>query len=205
MSSAQHNGVPICDQGLWALPQYTQFRYSGVQEQPPWAAALRWDLSQCDHVTVSCGTYCSANIYKLDNQKLDPCPGGQEHTETSTACTHARTHTHTWSRQCRLLVVSKCAGCFCFGSQPSPECGDIEGSSSEEDEDSDDESEDEDDEDENDEPLSLKWPETRRKQAIYLFLLPVVFPLWLTVPDVRNPVRFYFLYAQQSPRSLFSP
>ncbi|XP_067411649.1 sodium/potassium/calcium exchanger 1 [Emydura macquarii macquarii] len=73
------------------------------------------------------------------------------------------------------------------GGQPSPECGDIDGSSSEEDEDSDDESEDEDDEDENDEPLSLKWPETRRKQAIYLFLLPVVFPLWLTVPDVRNP------------------
>ncbi|KAM9124600.1 sodium/potassium/calcium exchanger 1 [Pangshura tecta] len=60
---------------------------------------------------------------------------------------------------------------------------DIEGSSSEEEEDCDDESE----EEENDEPLSLKWPETWRKQAIYLFLLPVVFPLWLTVPDVRNP------------------
>uniref|UniRef100_A0A452IQS6 Sodium/potassium/calcium exchanger 1 n=1 Tax=Gopherus agassizii TaxID=38772 RepID=A0A452IQS6_9SAUR len=68
------------------------------------------------------------------------------------------------------------------GGQLSP---DIEGSSSEEEEDCDDESEDE--EEENDEPLSLKWPETRRKQAIYLFLLPVVFPLWLTVPDVRNP------------------
>ncbi|XP_044835246.1 sodium/potassium/calcium exchanger 1 isoform X2 [Mauremys mutica] len=70
------------------------------------------------------------------------------------------------------------------GGQLSP---DIEGSSSEEEEDCDDESEDEDEEEENDEPLSLKWPETRRKQAIYLFLLPVVFPLWLTVPDVRNP------------------
>ncbi|XP_026086367.1 sodium/potassium/calcium exchanger 1-like [Carassius auratus] len=59
------------------------------------------------------------------------------------------------------------------------------------DEDSD-EASDEDDEDEaweegeNDEPLSLEWPETRRKQATYLFLLPIVFPLWLTVPDVRN-------------------
>jgi len=41
---------------------------------------------------------------------------------------------------------------------------------------------------EEDEPLSLKWPETRRKQATYLFLLPIVFPLWLTLPDVRNPV-----------------
>ncbi|KAM8862116.1 sodium/potassium/calcium exchanger 2-like [Synchiropus picturatus] len=34
--------------------------------------------------------------------------------------------------------------------------------------------------------LSLKWPETPRKQAIYLLLLPVSFPLWLTVPDVRS-------------------
>ncbi|KAM7152508.1 sodium/potassium/calcium exchanger 1 [Macrochelys suwanniensis] len=70
------------------------------------------------------------------------------------------------------------------GGQLSP---DREGSSSEEEEDCDDESEDEDEEEENNEPLSLKWPETRRKQATYLFLLPVVFPLWLTVPDVRNP------------------
>ncbi|XP_053479018.1 sodium/potassium/calcium exchanger 1 [Ictalurus furcatus] len=62
------------------------------------------------------------------------------------------------------------------------------------DEDSDDEDEDQEesgmeDEDgeENDEPLSLEWPDSRRKQATYLFLLPIVFPLWLTVPDVRNP------------------
>ncbi|NWR48486.1 NCKX1 protein, partial [Regulus satrapa] len=41
--------------------------------------------------------------------------------------------------------------------------------------------------DENDEPLSLGWPESRTKQAIYLFLLPIVFPLWSTLPDVRNP------------------
>ncbi|XP_038124642.1 sodium/potassium/calcium exchanger 1 isoform X2 [Cyprinodon tularosa] len=37
-----------------------------------------------------------------------------------------------------------------------------------------------------DDPLSLQWPDTPRKQATYLFLLPIVFPLWLTVPDVRN-------------------
>ncbi|XP_059928108.1 sodium/potassium/calcium exchanger 1-like isoform X2 [Gadus macrocephalus] len=42
-------------------------------------------------------------------------------------------------------------------------------------------------EDEMEEPLSLEWPDTRRKQATYLILLPIVFPLWLTVPDVRNP------------------
>ncbi|XP_071378926.1 sodium/potassium/calcium exchanger 1-like [Centroberyx affinis] len=45
----------------------------------------------------------------------------------------------------------------------------------------------EEEEEENEEPLSLEWPETRRKQATYLVLLPIVFPLWLTVPDVRNP------------------
>ncbi|XP_071425015.1 sodium/potassium/calcium exchanger 1 isoform X1 [Pithys albifrons albifrons] len=44
-----------------------------------------------------------------------------------------------------------------------------------------------DEEDGNDEPLSLEWPETRKKQAIYLFLFPIVFPLWSTLPDVRNP------------------
>ncbi|XP_068059650.1 sodium/potassium/calcium exchanger 1-like isoform X4 [Anomalospiza imberbis] len=40
--------------------------------------------------------------------------------------------------------------------------------------------------DENDEPLSLEWPDSRTKQAIYLFLFPIVFPLWSTLPDVRN-------------------
>ncbi|XP_075898899.1 sodium/potassium/calcium exchanger 2-like isoform X3 [Nelusetta ayraudi] len=36
------------------------------------------------------------------------------------------------------------------------------------------------------EALSLKWPETLRKQAVFLFLLPITFPLWLTLPDVRH-------------------
>ncbi|XP_041075088.1 sodium/potassium/calcium exchanger 1-like [Polyodon spathula] len=48
------------------------------------------------------------------------------------------------------------------------------------------EEEEEEDKEENDKPLSLEWPDNRRKQATYLFLLPIVFPLWLTVPDVRN-------------------
>ncbi|KAM7414644.1 hypothetical protein PAMA_019455 [Pampus argenteus] len=60
--------------------------------------------------------------------------------------------------------------------------------SSEDEDDDDEENKDEEEEGENeDEPLSLEWPDTRRKQATYLFLLPIVFPLWLTVPDVRNP------------------
>uniref|UniRef100_A0A096LV40 Sodium/potassium/calcium exchanger 1 n=1 Tax=Poecilia formosa TaxID=48698 RepID=A0A096LV40_POEFO len=45
------------------------------------------------------------------------------------------------------------------------------------------------------EPLSLEWPDRPRKQATYLFLLPIVFPLWLTLPDVRNPAsrRFFII------------
>lgn len=65
-------------------------------------------------------------------------------------------------------------------------------SSGEESNDSSESEEDDDDgnkeEEEENEPLSLEWPDTRRKQATYLFLLPIVFPLWLTLPDVRNPV-----------------
>ncbi|NXS45983.1 NCKX1 protein, partial [Balaeniceps rex] len=68
--------------------------------------------------------------------------------------------------------------------QPSSDSDTSESSSSESEEDSDDDST---DDDENDEPLSLEWPETRKKQAIYLFLFPIVFPLWSTMPDVRNP------------------
>ncbi|KAM4748670.1 sodium/potassium/calcium exchanger 1 isoform 3-T3 [Rhinophrynus dorsalis] len=58
---------------------------------------------------------------------------------------------------------------------------------SDDDDDDDDDDEEEEDEEEADEPLSLEWPDTKRKQATYLLLLPIVFPLWLTVPDVRSP------------------
>lgn len=37
-------------------------------------------------------------------------------------------------------------------------------------------------------PLSLKWPETPCQQAVFLFLLPITFPLWLTLPDARDLV-----------------
>ncbi|XP_060618420.2 sodium/potassium/calcium exchanger 2 isoform X1 [Anolis sagrei] len=45
---------------------------------------------------------------------------------------------------------------------------------------------DEGDEDE-EQPLSLAWPDTPRKQLTYLLILPIVFPLWATLPDVRKP------------------
>ncbi|NWU61390.1 NCKX1 protein, partial [Pterocles burchelli] len=69
--------------------------------------------------------------------------------------------------------------------QPSSDSDTSASSSSDSEEDSDDDSTD--DDEENDEPLSLEWPETRKKQAIYLFLFPIIFPLWSTIPDVRNP------------------
>ncbi|XP_042292038.1 sodium/potassium/calcium exchanger 2-like isoform X1 [Thunnus maccoyii] len=43
-----------------------------------------------------------------------------------------------------------------------------------------------DDEEDEDQPLSLAWPDTTRKQLTYLIILPIVLPLWLTLPDVRR-------------------
>ncbi|XP_009077010.1 PREDICTED: sodium/potassium/calcium exchanger 2 isoform X1 [Acanthisitta chloris] len=45
----------------------------------------------------------------------------------------------------------------------------------------------EENEEDDDQPLSLAWPETPRKQFTYLLLFPIVFPLWVTLPDVRKP------------------
>ncbi|KAM4564879.1 sodium/potassium/calcium exchanger 2 isoform 1-T4 [Fundulus diaphanus] len=42
------------------------------------------------------------------------------------------------------------------------------------------------DEEEEDQPLSLSWPETNRKRFTYLVIIPIVLPLWLTLPDVRK-------------------
>lgn len=44
------------------------------------------------------------------------------------------------------------------------------------------------DEEEEDQPLSLSWPESARKRLTYLLIIPIVLPLWLTLPDVRKPV-----------------
>ncbi|XP_035808621.2 sodium/potassium/calcium exchanger 1-like isoform X2 [Amphiprion ocellaris] len=92
---------------------------------------------------------------------------------------------------------SKAAAASAGGSESSDGSGEDDGSdgeSSESSEDEDDGDKEEEKEEEENEPLSLEWPETRRKQATYLFLLPIVFPLWLTLPDVRNPAsRRYFV------------
>ena len=36
-------------------------------------------------------------------------------------------------------------------------------------------------------PLDLSWPEGTRKQLTYIFLAPILWPLWLTLPDTRTP------------------
>ncbi|XP_068583303.1 sodium/potassium/calcium exchanger 2-like [Cebidichthys violaceus] len=53
--------------------------------------------------------------------------------------------------------------------------------------------EEEEEEEEEDQPLSLAWPNTNRKRFTYLCILPIVFPLWLTLPDVRreSSARFF--------------
>ncbi|XP_013403406.1 sodium/potassium/calcium exchanger Nckx30C isoform X2 [Lingula anatina] len=40
---------------------------------------------------------------------------------------------------------------------------------------------------EEEEPLDISWPKTPRKRLTYILLAPIVFPLWITLPDVRRP------------------
>lgn len=35
-------------------------------------------------------------------------------------------------------------------------------------------------------PLSIAWPDTWRERLNYVALAPIIFPLWLTLPDVRR-------------------
>ncbi|XP_077989326.1 sodium/potassium/calcium exchanger 2-like [Glandiceps talaboti] len=42
-------------------------------------------------------------------------------------------------------------------------------------------------EEETEEPLDLTWPESWKKRITYVVLMPIVFPLWVTLPDVRRP------------------
>ncbi|KAK3098268.1 hypothetical protein FSP39_017749 [Pinctada imbricata] len=40
---------------------------------------------------------------------------------------------------------------------------------------------------EEEEPLDLSWPKSWRQRITYVFVAPIVFPLWITLPDVRRP------------------
>ncbi|CAH2089197.1 unnamed protein product [Euphydryas editha] len=36
-------------------------------------------------------------------------------------------------------------------------------------------------------PLDMSWPSGFRKRLTYLLVAPIVFPLWMTLPDTRTP------------------
>ncbi|XP_054721219.1 sodium/potassium/calcium exchanger Nckx30C-like isoform X2 [Uloborus diversus] len=37
-----------------------------------------------------------------------------------------------------------------------------------------------------DEPLDISWPTSNKKRITYVLMAPIIFPLWLTLPDVRR-------------------
>ncbi|KAF4528349.1 hypothetical protein B566_EDAN006604 [Ephemera danica] len=37
------------------------------------------------------------------------------------------------------------------------------------------------------EPLDISWPQGTRKRITYILVAPIMFPLWLTLPDTRSP------------------
>ena len=37
------------------------------------------------------------------------------------------------------------------------------------------------------EAMDMGWPSGARKRITYILLAPIVFPLWLTLPDTRSP------------------
>ncbi|XP_066273889.1 sodium/potassium/calcium exchanger 2-like [Branchiostoma lanceolatum] len=53
--------------------------------------------------------------------------------------------------------------------------------------------EDEEEEEEKEEPLDMSWPDTCKKRVPYIIMFPLVFMMWITLPDVRKPSarRFY--------------
>ncbi|XP_065813255.1 sodium/potassium/calcium exchanger 1-like isoform X2 [Labrus bergylta] len=126
-------------------------------------------------------------IFQLMIHTLDPlgedAVGKTEQTEESEAAPAAETKKKEQPEDKKEDVSG--GGC----EDGSGDSGDSDSDDDDEDseEDSDESSEDESEEEEKgEEPLSLNWPDTPLKQATYLLLLPIIFPLWLTVPDVRN-------------------
>ncbi|XP_052791365.1 sodium/potassium/calcium exchanger 2-like isoform X1 [Mya arenaria] len=41
--------------------------------------------------------------------------------------------------------------------------------------------------DDGDEPLDMSWPKTWRKRITYILLAPLIFPMWILLPDTRRP------------------
>uniref|UniRef100_A0A3Q2FIY6 Sodium/potassium/calcium exchanger 1 n=1 Tax=Cyprinodon variegatus TaxID=28743 RepID=A0A3Q2FIY6_CYPVA len=97
--------------------------------------------------------------------------------------------------RCSLKYFGKSMNFNCLPKSSEEDSGEDESSDSSESKEEDEEDEENKEEEEESEPLTLEWPTTPRKQATYLFLLPIVFPLWLTLPDVRNPASKRFFIA----------
>ena len=36
-------------------------------------------------------------------------------------------------------------------------------------------------------PLDMSWPDSWRKRITYIVVLPLILPMWLTLPDTRKP------------------
>lgn len=43
------------------------------------------------------------------------------------------------------------------------------------------------DEEEESEPLDMSWPDTWSKRLSYVLVLPLILPMWVTLPDTRKP------------------
>ena len=41
-------------------------------------------------------------------------------------------------------------------------------------------------EEEENQPLDLSWPESWRERVTYLLFLPIIIPLWVSLPDTRK-------------------
>ncbi|XP_065225151.1 sodium/potassium/calcium exchanger Nckx30C [Planococcus citri] len=50
-------------------------------------------------------------------------------------------------------------------------------------------------EESSDEPLDISWPGSTKRRILYVFTFPIIFPLWLTLPDPRSKRgRKYFVF-----------
>ena len=43
------------------------------------------------------------------------------------------------------------------------------------------------DDEEEHKPIDLSWPDTNRKRIVYVLVAPIVFSLWITLPDCKSP------------------
>ena len=43
------------------------------------------------------------------------------------------------------------------------------------------------DDEEEHKPIDLSWPDTTRKRIVYVLVAPIVFSLWITLPDCKSP------------------